>query len=126
MPGIPDSRGITDNSRSHRHLTIERALADNRLRAGNKVALLLNGPAAFKQIFKAVADASDSINFQVEALGPGIRISGVIRMLRSKGRWLPTCKPYLSTRGSSRPENYYLRVTTFRLYPMPARRTSGL
>jgi cardiolipin synthase len=51
-----------------RHLALEQALSDSPLTAGNKVGLLLDGPATYQAMFKAIAVAHDHINMETYIL----------------------------------------------------------
>ncbi len=47
-----------------RHLAVEQAVSDTPLVAGNKVTLLVDGPATYAAMFKAIEKATDNINFE--------------------------------------------------------------
>lgn len=47
-----------------RHLAIEQALTQNDLVAGNQVKLLVNGPAIYGAMFKAISDARSNIDVE--------------------------------------------------------------
>lgn len=47
-----------------RHLTVEEAISGNPLVAGNKVTLLVDGPATYAAMTKAIQDARDHVNFE--------------------------------------------------------------
>jgi cardiolipin synthase A/B len=51
-----------------RHLALEAALGDSPLVAGNKVALLQNGPATYDAMFAAIDTARDHINMETYIL----------------------------------------------------------
>ena len=51
-----------------RHLAFEEAVAGNPLTAGNKVALLIDGPATYRAMFEAIAAARDHIHMETYIL----------------------------------------------------------
>ncbi len=51
-----------------RHLALEQAISDSPLLAGNKVALLQNGPATYEAMFTAIGAARDHINMETYIL----------------------------------------------------------
>jgi cardiolipin synthase len=51
-----------------RHLALEAAISDSPLVAGNRVALLLDGPATYQAMFAAIEGARDHINMETYIL----------------------------------------------------------
>src|SRR5271155_5225740 len=56
--------GADIGTRFQRYLKIESAISKEPLLAGNKVALLENGPASYRAMFTAIAAAKNSINLE--------------------------------------------------------------
>src|SRR5512134_721222 len=57
------SRG-KETSIFDRHLALEEEIAGSPLVVGNKVALLVDGPAAFQAMFGAIGGARDHVNLE--------------------------------------------------------------
>jgi cardiolipin synthase len=51
-----------------RHLALEQAISDSPLTAGNKVQVLLDGPATYQAMFAAIQSARDHINMETYIL----------------------------------------------------------
>ena len=47
-----------------RHITVEEAVSGTPLVIGNRVTLLIDGPATYAAMFKAIQNAKDHINFE--------------------------------------------------------------
>jgi cardiolipin synthase len=57
-----------DSNVLDRHLALEQAISDSPLSAGNKVALLEDGPRTYEAMFAAIAAARDHINMETYIL----------------------------------------------------------
>jgi cardiolipin synthase A/B len=61
-------RRSPDTNILDRHLALEQALVDRPLVAGNKVTLLQNGPATYKAMLAAIADAKSHVHLETYIL----------------------------------------------------------
>lgn len=78
--------GATDLLR--RHLAVEAAVSASPLVTGNKARLLINGPATFKAIFKAIAHAKHTINIETYIINDdsmGQRLADLLIRKRAEG-----------------------------------------
>ncbi|MDR3555793.1 MAG: phospholipase D-like domain-containing protein [Syntrophobacteraceae bacterium] len=66
MEGLEQTPSATDNL--ERHMAIEEAISGHPLVAGNRVSLLLNRPAAYTSMLKAIRNARKSVNIEVYIL----------------------------------------------------------
>jgi cardiolipin synthase len=62
--------GADDTNIFDRHLAIEQDVGDSPLMVGNKVELLVDGPATYESMFAAIAQATDTIDMETFILEP--------------------------------------------------------
>jgi cardiolipin synthase len=71
-----------------RHLAIEQEIAGSPLVLGNKVALLVDGPAAFQAMFDAIRGARDHVNLEtyiIEDDEVGRKFAGALSQAQARG-----------------------------------------
>jgi len=68
----------------HRHLAVEEALSASPLVAGNKVTLLVDGPATFKAMFDAIANAEHTVNIETYIINDDALGKRLARLLIKK------------------------------------------
>ena len=87
-----------------RHLALEQAFSDSPLTAGNKVQLLLDGPATYRAMFAAIASAHDHINMETYILEDdevGERFATALIAKQSEGVQVDLIRDSVGTLGTS-------------------------